>query len=446
MQALLSYDQSPPLAAPLRFFLTAPLFGILAGALILTSGPALFASRWTQEALALTHLLTAGFMLQVMLGAMVQVLPVVAGANIANGRRVAALVHAATSVGALVLAAAFLTFSPLLMALASVLLAAGVGLFVAAAAHALYRVPTTSPTIAGLKLSLVGLFVTVALGLAMTSALAGALVLPLGLPQLAGIHLVWGFVAWATVLLAAVAYVVVPMFQLTPAYPERFGHAYAAAALGVVTLWSAAEIFAAEIAARILAAAVVAIAALFAAITLKLQRASKRAQFDVTQHYWRVAMASALASCALWFAAQVLPEFDAWEGWPFLFGVALIAGGFVSVIVGMLYKIVPFLVWLSLQNLGQGRLLAPNMKKIIAEKAMRGQMLAHFAACALLVLAVFLPDALALPAGIALIAANGWLARNLVAALKVHRDHRRKIAALAQNTSTSSPSSATVSS
>ena len=39
MQALLSYDQSPPIAAPFRFFLTAPVFAILAGALLLWGGP-----------------------------------------------------------------------------------------------------------------------------------------------------------------------------------------------------------------------------------------------------------------------------------------------------------------------------------------------------------------------------------------------------------------------
>jgi len=84
MQALLSFDQAPPFAAPFRFFLTAPLFALFAGMLLLWSGPELFASRWTPAALALTHLISAGFMLQVMFGAMIQILPVVAGANIAQ--------------------------------------------------------------------------------------------------------------------------------------------------------------------------------------------------------------------------------------------------------------------------------------------------------------------------------------------------------------------------
>ena len=70
MQALLSFDKAPPFAAPLRFFLTAPLFALLAGALLLVEGEGMFASRWTPGLLAATHLVTVGFMLQVMLGAL----------------------------------------------------------------------------------------------------------------------------------------------------------------------------------------------------------------------------------------------------------------------------------------------------------------------------------------------------------------------------------------
>ena len=94
MQALLSYDQSPPIAAPFRFFLTAPVFGILAGLLLLWEGPDMLAARWTPGVLALTHLMTIGFMLQVMLGALIQILPVVAGANLTQPIRLAAAVHA----------------------------------------------------------------------------------------------------------------------------------------------------------------------------------------------------------------------------------------------------------------------------------------------------------------------------------------------------------------
>ena len=75
MQALLSFNKAPPFAAPLRFFLTAPLFAMTAGLLLLVLGPDMFASRWMPGLLAATHLITVGFMLQVMLGALIQILP-----------------------------------------------------------------------------------------------------------------------------------------------------------------------------------------------------------------------------------------------------------------------------------------------------------------------------------------------------------------------------------
>ena len=53
----LSLDQAPPFHIPARFFLTAPLFVLLAGLLLLWEGPSLLASRWLPLALAMTHLI-----------------------------------------------------------------------------------------------------------------------------------------------------------------------------------------------------------------------------------------------------------------------------------------------------------------------------------------------------------------------------------------------------
>jgi hypothetical protein len=275
--------------------------------------------------------------------------------------------------------------------------------------------------------------VTVGLGLLMTGALGWSLDLPL--MQLADIHLGWGFVAWTTVLLAAVAYVVVPMFQLTPAFPEWFGRWYSSLALVAVLLWTLAEFSGIAPLPLLLAVAVVALVAFFAAMTLNIQRQTKRPNFDATQHYWRFAMFSLLAACVIWLAAQVIPAFSEWQGWPLLAGVLLICGGFMSVIIGMLYKIVPFLIWLHLQNLGRGKVMAPNMKKIIPEQAMMRQMLAHFAGCALLVLAAIWPAVVVYPAGLAVVVANGWLMRNIISGVQVYKSHVLKIESLGENRS-----------
>lgn len=312
MQALLSYDQSPPIAAPFRFFLTAPVFAILAGALLLRGGPDALASRWTPDVLAVTHLMTVGFMLQVMLGALIQILPVVAGANLKQPMRLAAVVHVALNIGALLLGAAFLTFDERWFKGASIILGAGTALFLVAAFLALYRIPSTSASIKGLKHALIGLGTAVGIGVALTTSLGWSLGLPL-LP-LADIHLIWGFIGWGVVLLAAVAYVVVPMFQITPAYPAGFERRFSLSTLAIVGVWTVVEYFELDAARLLLGVGVAAVVAAFAVITLRLQRASKRARFDASQHCWRVAMLSGLAACAVWLMAMLVPALGEWTG------------------------------------------------------------------------------------------------------------------------------------
>ncbi len=425
MQALLSFDQAPPISAPLRFFLSAPLFAMLAGALILYSGPALFASRWTPAALALTHLITVGFMLQVLLGALLQLLPVVVGANMARPLGLARVVHLAISAGALSLAAAFLSYAPALFGAAVFFLAGGVLLFIGAAGRALHGIAASTPTVRGLKLALLGLSATALSGALLAIALGGWLSLPL--LELTSLHLGWGLMGWACTVLAAVSFVVVPMFQLTPEYPGWFARNFAFAVLTALVLWTLAELAGWITSALLLGAATLVTGAVFAGLTLRLLGSSKRPKHDASQHLWRFSMASALLACTLWLASNLVPTLRLWPGFPLLLGVLVLAGCFMSAILGMLYKIVPFLVWLHLQNLGHGRLLAPNMKKVLPQSRIDRQTLAHLLACALLGLSVFWPAWFVRPAGLALIVANGWLLRNLLYATGVYKKHLAKL-------------------
>ncbi|TXI77436.1 MAG: hypothetical protein E6Q43_01135 [Dokdonella sp.] len=428
MPALLSFQQTPPLAAPIRFFLTAPVFAIFGGLLLAWSGPSAMLSRWTPSALALTHLITAGVMLQVMLGAMFQILPVVAGAGIAQPLRLARWIHFTLTLGALVLAAAFLTYQPGAFEMAVGLLGAGVVAFVLAASRALYGLPSTTPTIRGLKLALVGLGVTVTLGALLALALGGSYTLPLR--PLTAVHLAWGLLGWGLVLLAAVALVVVPMFQMTPAYPEWFARHFGWSVLLLLIVWGAAELAAGSLAATVLAGALVLVTATFPVLTLYLQHRSRRARFDATQHYWRIAMLSFLLAAAFGVTGNVLPTLAEWPQGPWLCGVLVLVGGFMSVMNGMLYKIVPFLVWLHLQNLGGGRVIAPTMTKVLAVRQIGGQLYTHLASLILLLTATIWPEALLRPAAIVFLLANAWLLRNLLAAMHFYSRHRARIAAL----------------
>ncbi|WP_295007798.1 hypothetical protein [uncultured Dechloromonas sp.] len=426
MQALLSFENAPPFAAPLRFFLTAPLFAVLAGLLLAWSGAPLMASRWMPGTLAATHLVTVGFMLQVMLGALIQILPVVAGANLGNPLRVARIVHVGLSGGVLLLAAGFLAATPGVLGVAALLLGGTLLYFLAVCVRALAGVPSTSPTIRGLKLALVGLAAVVGLGMLMAFALIYGWPVPLA--ALADLHAGWGLGGWAGVLLVAMAYVVVPMFQLTPGYPARPSWWFPVAMLLLLLLWSGGVLgdmgWLVQLSQGL--AAIIGIA--FCVLTLRLQGKRRRARADATYRYWQLGLVASVLALLMLLVSSLWPAASELGGWTIGFGILIVAGGFLPFITGMLYKISAFLTWLHLQNFGQAKIPAPAMNKILSDTDTQRQMVAYSVALALLLAAVIVPDWLARPAGLAFALANGWLFWNLAGAVRRYRRAQAEMA------------------
>ena len=408
MAPLLSFEQAPPISAPWRFFLTAPLFGVLAGLTLAWQGGEALTARWTPATLALTHLLTVGFMLQAMLGALLQFVPVAAGGNVWRPGVIATLVHPLLSAGALVLAAAFLRSTPVLFTLAAALLVPAILLFVLILGHALWRTPADGETLPALRLAVAALGVTVLLG--------GYLAISDGRhdKQLTDLHAWWGLGGWAFVLLAGVSWTVVPMFQLTPPYPQRLMRSLPPLALALLLALSVTPIWPALTELLVILASL--LAAGQACCTLRLQQRRRRKMRDVTLLYFRAAMLALLAAMLALGGSMLWPENTAWPIWV---GLLLLPGVFVCAIAGMLYKIVPFIAWLHLQRLPADT-PAPNMHQMIAEPAMRAQLRLQLAALAMLLAAVLWP-ALAVPAGLTFAAACLGLALNLGRAMWRYR-------------------------
>lgn len=432
MQPGLSFDQAPPFSAPLRFFLTAPLFAVLAALVLLAAGPDAWVSRWTPTLLATTHLITLGFMAMVMMGALLQILPVVAGSRVPKPVVMAGLVHATLSAGTLALASGLFLFNPALLKLALILLGASFVLFLAAAGYGVWQASAGGATVASIGLALVALAVTVAFGIGLASALSGMPVLSLlegrfsfSILQVANLHLVWGLLGWVGLLVMGVAYQVVPMFQMTPAYPKSLTQWLAKALFAVLVLWSVAGIALGDggrwqrLLLELLAAAGF---VTFAVVTLRLQQQRKRRQADATLRFWRTGMASVMACAMLWALAQIFPGLEEHRAYSLLMGLLLIVGFGVSVINGMLYKIVPFLAWFHLQSRFLGRGAVPNVKEILPNAKATRQLWAHWAAGALLLGAALWPALLTYPAALALAVSALWLWANLLSCWRIYRD------------------------
>ena len=290
----LSLEQAPPLSAPLRFFLSAPLFALLAGV-----GPPALASRWSLQALALTHLMTLGFVSMVMLGALFQMLPVLGGRSVPRADLWASLVHALITVGTLSFAAGFLWQRPELLLLALTLLGLGLVLFVAVVAWTLARVPARNATISAMRLAVIALLVTLCLGLTLGMAHGWGQALAARL-EVIDLHLRWGLLGWVGLLVVGVAFQVVPMFQITLEYPDWIKRFLPGLALvGLIAESSCLITGNWDPVDRTLDLILAAGFALFAVITLSLQHRRRRRLPDSTLWYWRLAMASLLACTAL---------------------------------------------------------------------------------------------------------------------------------------------------
>lgn len=415
----LRLEQAPPFTVPLRFFLTAPWFALLATVLLAWHGPEALTSRWSPVALALTHLFTLGFLAMTMVGALLQLLPVLAGAPMARPQLIGGMVHGLLTLGTLTLSTGFAAaYSPLLHA-ALWLLGGGFTLFLAAAAWSLRRAERANPAVRPLRLAMIALLVTISLGIFVGLSRAA----PIADAHWTDVHLAWGFIGWVGLLVMGVAFHVVPMFQLTPAYPAWMTRRLAPLLFAALLLWSLGQWLAPTysvfgVITDAITLVIAAGLAAFAVVTLRLQSQRRRQLPDVTLRFWQLAMASLLAGVVMGLALRFAPgNFPRLE---LLLGTWLIAGFASSAIHGMLYKIVPFLTWLHLHQQNVPGTL-PNMKQIMPDSRTRPHLWIHGAALALVTVAVLQPGFWVYPAAAALGLSYAWLAANLWSAFILYR-------------------------
>ncbi|MDD5058195.1 MAG: hypothetical protein PHQ60_10000 [Sideroxydans sp.] len=367
--ASLSTDQAPPISVPLRFFAVAPLFLVLAALMLAMSDGNPFAAAQTPALLAATHCITLGFMAMVMMGATQQILPVVIGSPLPASRWVAWLTSVPLGAGALSLCGGFMSGNARLFNLAWPLLGVAFLVFIIAAMLSLWRATAKNVTKTAILLSICALAAAVTLGILLARGFATGTALDYAALSVAHITMALG--GWVMLLIVGVSYQVVPMFQITPAYPKWLSAVLAPALFAILLLNLALLLTGAE--QTWIAAAGISfwlLAVCFALVTLKLQSQRRRKVADATLNFFRLGMVSLLLAALLWLVALLLPAFD--MPLRLLSAIAFIAGFAMSLIQGMLYKIVPFLVWFHLFRGGVNAVKVgiPNMKEVIPERLM----------------------------------------------------------------------------
>lgn len=399
----LSLEQAPPIGAPFRFFLTAPLFGIFAGILFFLHGETILSGRLSNTTIAFTHLLTLGFISMIMLGALLQIIPVVAGRSVVMVKQLSVLVYLLFVLGTLSLVLGLYQQEPMLIEIAIGLLGACLSIYIVTLLITLFRVEHHNPTTIAITLALLSLIVTAAIGIVLGWDHAQNN-FPIHHFDLSRLHLSWGLIGWGAVLIIGVAFQIIPMFHITPEYPLWLRNWLVKSLfLGLVLLSLLSSWF-------LLAMALLLIA--FVLATWQIVRKRKRKIPEVILNYW-------------YFATIMLLIVISLLGWIFLagggeqlkilLGVIMIVGFLMTVVTGMLQRIVPFLTWFHLQSVSES--LPPTMKQLLPTANIKLQYYLHIATTLFLIAVVLFPGLTHYPAAVSLLLSQLVLGNNLVKVL-----------------------------
>ncbi len=406
----LSVDQAPPISAPLRFFLTAPLFAILAGILILFSDAVTLSSRYSVETIVITHAITIGFLGFVMLGALVQMLPVLAGVRIAKVGIVSKISYVFLLFGTLfmifglwfdiskiTLLASFFLLCGFLILIISMLLAFRGVVHVTASIRAMI-----TGLFFALIITLMGAHLLASYGVGKFSALHHVF---------ANVHSVWAIFGFAGILIIGVAFHILPMFYVAPRFKRFCKKSVVMLITTGLILWLFLNLFF-DFYSTI---AKIWIALFFWAfattVYLKLN-ARRRKVSDVTVWYWRSAAIFMTLGTFAWSINDFLDE-------KYIVIVSiLIGGGFIfSIMSGMLYKIVPFLVWFHLN--AKGYMSIPTMNDMIDKRLSKSQFILFILSLIGFILSFFIPSLLSVFA-ITFILSMAVLEYNIVSAVLIY--------------------------
>jgi hypothetical protein len=404
----LAIDAAPDVAVPRRFLLTAPWWGCVAGLLLLSDGAAL-QSRWHPTVLAATHAFTLGVFGNLLFGSLLQFLPAAAGVRLRGGVRSAGALYLLLNAGAVLLTAGLshghatlLTGAAVLLSLAFALLAAitAPGLIVAAGQRLLR---------AGLIAALVAALMTAAAGITLALTLAGRVQIAWPLTSLTDVHAAWGLCGWVLLTLAAVARVVMPMFQGTRASSARAHAAWLAVLMLLLISASLLRLGDTVAPLRYIAAAAM---LSFAGTALWLQARAPHPRNAALRAYWRAGLIASIAAAL----ATIRPGADA-----LLTGVLAIGIAVPLLAVGMQLEIVAFLGWIDLhRRCGRGTRL-PGIQRLLPELDKWCVLYLFLGTAFVLLAAATWPSAtLTRSAGVALIVCHAGLA------FALHRVGHRK--------------------
>lgn len=406
---ILNYELAPSPATIFGCLLPAPWLGLVAGLLLAFGSASGLPDRFAPLTLAVTHSLVLGMLMPVMIGALFQLMPVVAGQTVAAARYISPFVAIGSALIAAGLASGFLSgyiYGFMLAAgLAFVLYSA----VVCALLHTAWRISVVDATTRTLRWTGVAIAMVVGIGIALAGNFAGWW--SIDVLHWLNLHVAWGLVGLIATLVLGVGSTTVPMFWQSARPSARWQRVVPAALW--IPLVLATPVFFWQWA--LLAGC--AFMLIFASIALRaIWRARRR--FDPAWQLWLVSAASWATAALLTglynagdSAHSLLAVLPVWvvQAFPWWIGVLVLVGGAVLPVNAMMGKIIPFLVFLHLRRQTPAGRRVPAMQVILPPQRLLWQARLVLLALLLLLLLPLAPMALTTFAGLVFAASQGLL-------------------------------------
>ena len=405
----LSLDQAPPISVPFRFFLTAPIFAIIIGVLILLNDANLIMNRYSEISIAIVHLFTLGILSMIIVGAMQQMMPVLAGAIIKKPILFANIVHTCLTLGTIFFALYFIYNLNFLLIIATLLLAISFLTFFFVSIKLLIKVEFLTATVISMRIFLILGLITILLGLYLSGA---------HISQNIGahhysfvtIHILFGMFGFSTVLIMGVSFQVIPMFYVARDFPKFVQKKIPFILVFLLFVYSAFELLSIDMSLiKILLLLTIGLFAYFGIDSLNNRR---RPIFDVTLLYWKLSLYMLISSLLFWTFSK--------NDVSYLLAILFGLGFLFSLLQGMVYKIIPFLCWFHLTS--KGHFNVPTMRELIIESSIRLQFYIYASSLLFFILAFYLSVIFLYLAAMLFIVSNLLFFMNIVLAIKKYND------------------------
>lgn len=363
----LATDKAPSVMLPLRYMAVAVVDLAFLATLLVFLASDLVGAYFTPHVLAFTHLATLGWISMTMMGALYQLVPVALGVRIFS-EKIAELQFWIFGAGVAALALGFWYWNILTLIVAGTLLIVAVALFLFNMLRTLTRV--TQWNISGLYIANALIYfgaVTVVGGMLILNKPLQFLATPEYAALAAHVHL--AAVGWVTLTIAGASYRLIPMFGVVHDPSERAGRiALALINVGLIglffALWSDTGAFSVLACGAIVAIGI----AVYIVDIVKILRARLR-KHDIGMRHFEIALIYFVAASVYGIGAALnLWSFLPYGAAPMIYALLAFGGWITLTIMGMLHKIVPFLVWINKYSPRIGKERVPLLRDMFSER------------------------------------------------------------------------------